>query len=115
MNADCIFCQLAAGQIPADIRARGQDWLVFSDIAPVAPVHLLAIPARHVSGVADLDDGDVTLIGQLVRALTREAVAMGIADDGYRLVINQGRDGLQSVPHLHVHLLAGRPMTWPPG
>ncbi len=114
MASDCIFCRIVAGELPADVVDRSDDWMVFSDIAPAAPTHLLAIPTRHVSGVAAAAD-DPGLIGELVGALARHARRAGFEEDGYRVVINEGRDGAQTVPHLHVHLLAGRTMDWPPG
>ena len=115
MANDCIFCRIAAGELPADVVARGDDWMIFSDIAPAAPLHLLAIPTRHVAGVAAALDESPGIVGRLVGALTAHARRAGIEDDGYRLVINEGRDGAQTVPHLHVHLLAGRALGWPPG
>lgn len=111
----CIFCRIVAGELPADVVDRAEDWMIFRDIAPAAPTHLLAIPTRHVPGVADTVDDDPALVGDLVGALTCYARRAGIEDDGYRLVINQGRDGAQTVPHLHVHLLAGKRLGWPPG
>ena len=115
MADDCVFCQIVAGELPADVRDRGPGWLVFADIAPAAPLHLLAIPTRHIAGVADITDGDRQLVAELVGALTGYARRSGVEADGYRLAINQGRDGAQTVPHLHVHLLAGRLLGWPPG
>ena len=115
MTSNCIFCRIAAGDLPADVIDRGEGWMVFADIAPAAPTHLLAIPTRHVPGVAATVDDDPGLVGDLVRALAAHARRAGIEEDGYRLVINEGRDGAQTVPHLHVHLLAGRRLDWPPG
>ncbi len=115
LTADCIFCQIACGKLPSTVLAEGSGWIVFADIAPAAPTHWLAIPKRHISGAADLRASDELLAGQLIGALTDLARRRGIDETGYRLVINQGRDGLQTVEHLHVHLLAGRPMAWPPG
>ncbi len=115
MASDCVFCRIVAGELPADVIERGDGWMVFADIAPAAPTHLLAIPTCHVSGVAATVDENPGLVADLVGALTTHARRAGFEDDGYRLVINQGRDGAQSVPHLHVHLLAGRLLDWPPG
>lgn len=115
MASDCIFCRIVAGELPADVVDRCEDWMIFSDIAPAAPTHLLAIPTRHVSGVAAAADDNPAQIADLVGALTLHARRAGIEEDGYRLVINEGRDGAQTVPHLHIHLLAGRRMDWPPG
>ncbi len=115
MAVDCVFCKIAARELPADVKDRAGGWMVFADIAPAAPQHLLAIPTEHIPGVADTATGNGRIVGELVGALTRYARRAGIEDDGYRLVINQGRDGAQTVPHLHVHLLAGRQLGWPPG
>ena len=115
MASDCIFCRIVAGELPADVIDRSEDWMIFCDIAPAAPTHLLAIPTRHVSGVAATVDDRPGLVADLVGALALHARRAGFEDDGYRLVVNQGRDGAQTVPHLHVHLLAGRLMDWPPG
>ena len=91
------------------------DFLAFADIDPKAPTHLLVIPRRHVSGLNDLGDGDADLAGRLVLTATRVAAAAGLAETGYRFVINCGQDGCQTVPHLHLHILGGRPLGWPPG
>ena len=115
MTDDCIFCRIVAGELPADVIDRSDDWMIFTDIAPAAPTHLLAIPTRHVSGVAATVDRGPGLVGDLVGALALHARRAGIEGDGYRIVINEGRDGAQTVPHLHVHLLAGRTLGWPPG
>jgi histidine triad (HIT) family protein len=115
LTSDCIFCRIVAGELPADVIERGDGWMIFADIAPAAPVHLLAIPTRHVSGVAATVGDDAGLVADLVGALTAHARETGFEEGGYRLVINEGRDGAQTVPHLHVHLLAGRRLSWPPG
>ena len=114
MPADCLFCRIAAGEIPAT--KVHEDDLVFAirDINPQAPTHVLVMPLAHVVSAADLTEGDAPLLGRLF------AVAAGLArreglDGGWRLVSNVGPDAGQSVDHLHVHLLGGRPMTWPPG
>ena len=115
MQNDCIFCRIVAGELPADVIDRGDGWMVFADIAPAAPRHLLAIPTDHVPGIADTLDRDPQMVADLISALTGYARQAGFEDDGYRLVVNQGRDGAQTVPHLHIHLLAGRRLDWPPG
>lgn len=111
--SDCIFCKVAAGEIPAAIVKRGDGMLAFKDINPQAPTHLLIIPTTHVDSLNDTKDAKV--LGELVvfaRDLAREA---GIAARGYRVVVNTNPDGGQTVFHLHLHLLGGRPMHWPPG
>lgn len=115
MASDCVFCRIIAGELPAHVVDRDDDWMIFTDVAPAAPIHLLAIPTRHVSGIAATLDEGPGLVADLARALSGYARRAGIEEDGYRLVINQGRDGAQTVPHLHVHLLAGRLLGWPPG
>ena len=111
--ADCIFCKVVAGEIPAAIVKRTDRLLAFRDISPQAPTHLLVIPTQHVASLEQLSDG--ALLGEMVlfaRGLAREA---GIAERGYRVVINTNPDGGQSVYHLHLHVLGGRSLTWPPG
>ncbi len=112
---DCIFCRIVAGQIPAKIVYEDPAVLAFHDLQPQAPVHLLIVPKQHLDRVSDLDEKTALLAGQLVAAGNRLAQELGIAQTGYRLVINCNSDGGQSVYHLHLHLLGGRPMTWPPG
>ena len=113
--ADCLFCRIAARTIPAD-RIHEDDLVVaFRDIAPRAPTHILLIPRRHIASAADLIEADGPLLGRLFGVAAELARSEGIADGGYRLVSNVGRWGGQSVDHLHVHLMGGRPFVWPPG
>lgn len=114
MPADCLFCRIAAGEIPAT--KVHEDDLVFAirDVNPQAPTHVLVMPLAHVASAADLTDADAPLLGRLFSVAAALARSEGL-DDGWRLVSNVGPDGGQSVAHLHVHLLGGRPMTWPPG
>lgn len=114
-TADCLFCRIVSGEIPAELVAEGQDWIAFRDVAPQAPVHVLIIPRTHVESVADLDGTSEELAGRLLLAAAETARVLGVSDDGYRLVTNRGVRAGQSVFHLHIHLLAGRDMTWPPG
>jgi len=112
-ETDCLFCKIASGAIPATVVKRDQYFVAFTDINPQAPTHVLVIPIEHVGS---LDAArDVAALGRLLgfaRELAREA---GIAERGYRVVINTNADGGQTVYHLHLHLLGGRFMTWPPG
>jgi histidine triad (HIT) family protein len=111
--SDCIFCKVAGGEIPATIVKRKDGMLAFTDINPQAPTHLLVIPTTHVGSLNDAKDPKV--LGELLtfaRDLARET---GIATRGYRVVVNTNPDGGQTVFHLHLHLLGGRPMNWPPG
>lgn len=111
----CLFCRIAAGELPADIVYQDETVLAFRDIAPQAPHHILVIPRRHVATLNEFDDGDAVLAGRLLLTARRLAGELGFADDGYRLVSNCNTDGGQTVFHVHVHLLAGRPLRWPPG
>jgi histidine triad (HIT) family protein len=109
----CVFCRIAAGEIPAAIVKKGDGIMAFKDANPQAPTHLLVIPTHHVASLNDAKDPK--LLGQLVAFARDLANEVGIAQRGYRVVLNTNPDGGQTVFHLHVHLLGGRPMTWPPG
>lgn len=112
---DCIFCKIVAGEIPSDQVYSDEDCVVFRDINPQAPVHLLVIPREHVVGMGDLSAADDALLGKLMRVAGQVAEAEGLTEPGYRVAINWGADGGMEVPHLHLHVLGGRQMTWPPG
>ena len=112
---DCLFCGIAAGQIPATIAAEGKRTLAFRDISPQAPTHVLVIPRDHIPDVAALASAGDGLLNELVGLAREIAVAEGIDATGYRIVFNTGADGGQTVGHVHAHVLGGRPMTWPPG
>ena len=112
-QADCLFCRIAAGEIPADRVFEDETVVVFRDIQPRAPTHVLAIPRRHIASAADLTDADGDLLAALFGALRGVAEEAGLK--GYRILSNVGAESGQSVFHLHFHLLGGRPMTWPPG
>ncbi len=113
--ADCIFCKIAAKQLPSKIAYEDSDLLAFHDINPQAPVHIQIIPKRHIARVSELTPENVSLVGKLVLAANQLAKELTIAEPGYRLVINCNAGAGQSVYHLHLHLLGGRPMRWPPG
>lgn len=114
--SDCIFCKIAAGEIPAQKIFEDDFVVAFRDLNPQAPVHVLIIPKKHVASVKNLTDDDKNLVAHIfVDVAKKIAAELGIADGGFRLVINTGDDGGQTVHHLHVHLLGGRKMTWPPG
>ncbi len=110
-----IFERIAARQIPASIVYEEADFLAFHDINAQAPVHVLIIPKRCIPRVALASADDAELLGRMLLAGRAIAEKLGVLESGYRLVINTGRDAGESVPHLHIHLLAGRPMSWPPG
>ena len=113
--SDTIFSKIIRHEIPADIVFEDDEVLGFRDVNAQAPTHVLFIPKRAIATLNDLADSDAKLIGRMVLAATGYAKAEGLSDDGYRLVINCNEQGGQSVYHLHLHLLAGRQMTWPPG
>ncbi len=113
-DSDCLFCRIAAGTLPADVVASAEEWLAFRDIHPQAPVHVLVVPRRHLVSVVDLED-DPALSGTLLAAVARVARREGLEERGYRVVSNVGSEGGQTVPHLHFHVLGGRPLRWPPG
>ena len=113
--ADCVFCRIAAGEIPATVVHTDDLVVAFCDLAPRAPTHILLIPRRHVASAAELTEADAPMLGRLFAVAADLARADGIADGGYRLVTNVGQDGGQTVAHLHWHLLGGRSFDWPPG
>ena len=110
---DCLFCKIVRGEIPATVVYKQDGVTAFRDIAPQAPTHILIVPDRHVDGVAAIQEADEQIVGRVLHAAAVIARAEGIEDSGYRLIINQGEDAGQSVPHLHVHLLGGRPLPLP--
>jgi histidine triad (HIT) family protein len=111
----CLFCKIAAREVPAEILRESDRVLAFRDIDPKAPTHILLIPKDHVASLADVTDGDGAMLADIVQAAAHLANAEGIADSGWRLVANVGRDAGQAVFHLHFHVLGGRAMSWPPG
>ena len=110
-----LFEKIAAREIPATILAEGEDWIAFRDIAPQAPVHFLVVPKRCIPRINEAQPTDSLLLGTLLSAATATARQEGLGENGYRIVINNGPDGGETVPHLHVHVLGGRHMQWPPG
>ncbi len=110
----CLFCRIAAGEAPATVIYRDDHVLAFRDINPQAPTHILIVPIRHIESVTEIQAADFELLGRLITAAQSLVKTEGLAQ-GYRLVINTGRQAGQSVFHLHVHLLGGRAMRWPPG
>ena len=112
---DCLFCKILAGDIPADVVHETANTLAFRDINPQATTHVLIIPRRHISRINDIEDGDREQVGDLFLAAKEIAAAEGLADDGYRVVMNCNEAAGQTVFHLHLHLLGGRQLGWPPG
>ncbi|HWH27696.1 MAG TPA: histidine triad nucleotide-binding protein [Mycobacteriales bacterium] len=111
---DCLFCRIVAGEVPADVVHETERTLAFRDIGPQAPTHVLVVPREHHADAAAVVDADPGLLADVMAAAVDVARRAGL-DGGYRLVANTGDDGGQTVPHLHVHVLGGRRMTWPPG
>jgi len=108
---DCIFCKIINGEIPSEIVYQDDEVVVFPDIHPAAPTHLLIIPRKHIPSLADMTDEETALAGHMIEVANHLARKGGVADSGYRLVINSGKLGGQIVPHLHMHLLSGRQLT----
>ena len=113
--ADCLFCRIVAGEIPATIVYQNDHVVAFKDITPQAPTHVLVVPRRHIASLNDLAADDDALVGEMVRSAAAIAKDNGHAAGGYRTVFNCNADAGQTVFHLHLHLLGGRKMTWPPG
>ncbi len=115
MSSDCLFCKILAGDIPAELVYESDMAAAFRDINPQAPTHVLVIPRKHISTINDVTSDDEAIVGSLFTAAKEIAAADGIADDGYRAVMNCNEGAGQSVFHIHLHVLGGRPMNWPPG
>jgi histidine triad (HIT) family protein len=111
----CLFCRIVRGEIPSKVVREDTDTFAFRDIDPRAPTHVLIVPRKHIASVNDVGEQDATLIGRLYLAAREIAAADGVADAGYRLVMNTGAAAGQSVAHIHLHLLGGRGLSWPPG
>jgi histidine triad (HIT) family protein len=111
----CLFCKIVAREVPSDIVLETPDLLAFRDVRPVAPTHALVIPKRHIVSLHDAVAADEALLGRFLLAAREVAEKLGLGATGYRLVINSGVDAGQSVFHVHLHVLGGRPMAWPPG
>jgi histidine triad (HIT) family protein len=115
MSSSCVFCRIVAGEEPADVLYATETVLAFRDIHPQAPTHVLLVPKEHLSSVADVQERHAGMLADLVQGARQVARAEGVDEAGWRLVSNVGREGGQHVFHLHVHLLGGRRMGWPPG
>jgi histidine triad (HIT) family protein len=112
---ECLFCRIVAGDVDCDEVGSSAHTYAFRDIEPAAPVHVLVVPRRHVTDAAALGPDDGDLIAEMFTTARQVAEQQGIAERGYRLIFNVGEDALNSVPHLHLHVLGGRRMGWPPG
>lgn len=114
-ESDCLFCSITAGRIPADLVHEDDTLVAFRDIDPQAPVHILVVPREHVASLEDASEEHGELLGRMLLTARDLARAEGLAEGGYRTVLNVGGDGGQTVPHIHLHLVGGRAMRWPPG
>ncbi|SRR6266540_3181016 len=112
-QSDCLFCRIVRGEIPATVVYKQDGVTAFRDIAPQAPTHILIVPDQHIGGVAAVSKGDEQIAGRVLRVAAELARSEGLEEKGYRLIVNQGEDAGQTVPHLHVHLLGGRPLPTP--
>jgi len=112
---NCLFCKIAQAEIPATVVFEDDELMAFRDINPQAPTHLLVIPKRHIATINDCNDQDEQLLGSMILRAKKLAQAEGLSEDGYRLIFNINSGGGQEVYHIHLHLLGGRQMTWPPG
>jgi histidine triad (HIT) family protein len=108
METDCVFCNIVAGKIPTEVLYQDEELIAFPDIRPLTPIHLLIVPRKHIPSLVHLPETEAPLIGRMAMVARQLAKEKGIADSGYRLVINTGAEGGQVVPHLHMHLLGGR-------
>ena len=113
--SECLFCKIRDGEIPGDIVYENNYVLAFNDINPVAPTHILIIPKEHISTLNDLEENHTQTMGELILAAKKIAESKGFSEAGYRTVFNCNEDGQQTVFHIHLHLIGGRQMSWPPG
>jgi histidine triad (HIT) family protein len=113
--AACLFCEIVAGRVPARLVAQDDEVVAFHDINPQAPHHVLVVPRRHIASLTELAPGDDALVGRLVRKASEIAAAEGLAERGFRVLFNAGEDAGYSVFHIHLHLVGGRRLGWPPG
>lgn len=114
-RGECIFCRIADGDVPATIVREDEHTVAFRDLDPKAPLHVLVIPRKHIASINDVADNDAEVMGALFIAARDVAAQEGVAGDGYRLVVNTGAAANQTVHHIHLHVLGGRDMRWPPG
>ena len=114
-NNDCLFCKIVEKKIPADIVYESEDIIAFKDIEPKAPIHCLIIPKKHISTINDIDGSNSNIIGLMYEAAAQLARTLNVDKDGYRVVMNCNSNGGQTVYHVHLHFLAGRQLSWPPG
>ena len=114
-DANCIFCKIVAKDIPARIADENSRVLAFHDVNPMAPTHVLIVPKEHIASVSDLSEDSASVVADMTLMAKKLAIELQLAESGYRVLMNTGKNAGQSVFHLHMHLLGGRPMDWPPG
>jgi histidine triad (HIT) family protein len=112
VKTDCLFCKIIAGEIPSEMVYKDREIVVFKDIKPAAPVHIMVVPVKHIVSLATMTDADTPIVSKMVAVANKVAREQGLADRGYRLIINSGPDAGQVVQHLHMHLLGGRELAW---
>jgi histidine triad (HIT) family protein len=112
MAKDCIFCKIVAGEIPTEMLYEDEKVIVFRDIKPITPIHLLIVSRKHIPSLAQMKDNETPLVGHMTKVANQLAREQGIAESGYRLTINSGADSGQLVPHLHMHFMGGRALKW---
>ena len=115
MSSDCIFCKIAAGEFGTEFVYESDEIVAFHDLNPQAPTHILIIPKEHIEKISDLEEKHQNLAGKMLLVSREIAIQENLVDDGFRLVFNNGKDAGQEVMHIHMHLLAGRKLNWPPG
>lgn len=115
MSQDCLFCKIAAGEIPSDPVYSDDDFYAFRDINPCAPTHILIVPRKHIARINEANPEDATLLGNMLLRANKIVEEEGLADKGFRYVINCNEEGGQTVFHIHLHILGGRALSWPPG
>jgi histidine triad (HIT) family protein len=115
LTADCIFCKIAKGEIPANVVYQDDQYVVFEDIKPQAPVHLVIVPREHIATVVDAVESKPNVLAGMMKVGVSVAKMKGLEPSGYRFVMNYGKDGGQLVQHIHIHLLGGKTLRWPPG
>jgi len=111
-DANCLFCKIIAGQVPSEMVYKDKEVVAFKDINPVTPVHVMVVPVKHIVSLATMSEKDTPIVGKMAAAANKVAKDMGIAEKGYRLIINSGPDAGQVIQHLHMHLLGGRNLKW---
>ena len=112
---NCIFCKIVKGEIPSEKVYEDEEILVFKDIQPAAPIHVVVIPKKHINNLNEINEEDSKIIGNIFISIKKVADKLGMSENGYRVVSNCGKDGGQTVEHIHFHLLGGRSLQWPPG